>query len=92
MGKSALFPALGLWVALCGTAARAEAISTSSPMAFKTCVLSIDVVAQQVGSRPSVIVDTTLLKMVRFHTSDGSVLVTCSKPDGTRVLTRSTKR
>ena len=61
--------------------------STSEPMSFEKCVLSIQMLATQLGIAPINIVETTQMRMVRFPTSDGSVLVTCSKPDQKRVIT-----
>ncbi len=72
--------------------ASSKPTSTSEPMRFQACVLSIDVVANKVGARPVLIVDTAIMKMVRFPTAEGSLLVTCSKPDGKRILTQSPHR
>lgn len=74
------------------TFAMAEPVSTSETMDFRTCVASIDVVAGKVGIKPHVLVDTAIMKMVRFRTQDGSLLVTCSKPDQKRVFTQSSRR
>lgn len=79
-------------VGCAANAAPASPVSTSEPMDFRTCVASIDVVANKMGRRPTVIVDTAIMKMVRFHTADGSLLVTCSKPDRKRIFTESSRR
>lgn len=72
--------------------ALAEARSTSTPMGFRSCVASIDIVARQAGDRPTVVVDSPIMKVVRFSTADGSLLVTCSAPDRKRILTESSRR
>lgn len=79
-------------VSAVATVAMAAPTSTSEPMDFRTCVASIDAVANKLGMSPTVIVDTAIMKMVRFHTGDGSLLVTCSKPDRKRIFTESSRR
>lgn len=62
--------------------------STSKSMSFESCLQSIQVMANQYGA-PTNVIETTIMRTVRFHASDGSVLVTCSKPDQKMVITRS---
>lgn len=62
--------------------------STSTSMSFDSCLQSIQVMANQYGA-PTNIIETTIMRTVRFHASDGSVLVTCSKPDQKMVITIS---
>lgn len=76
----------------CSAAGPASAAATSQTktMSFEECLATIRAVSAQLGVAPINIVETQILRMVRFPTSDGSVLVTCSKPDRKMVLTKST--
>lgn len=65
--------------------------STSKPMPFDQCLLVIQRTTTQLGVAPINIVETTDVRMVRFPTADGSVLVTCSRPDQKMVMTVSKK-
>jgi hypothetical protein len=56
------------------------------PMSFEACLASIRSVATELRSAPINVVETTDLRIVRFMTSDGSVLVTCSRPDGAMLI------
>ena len=58
-------------------------------MSYRDCINQISVVATQFGVAPINIVETSAMRTVRFPTSDGSVLVTCSRPDRKMVLIRS---
>ena len=58
-------------------------------MPFDQCLATIRNVASQLGVAPINIVETNDLRIVRFPTSDGSVLVSCSKPDSKMVMTKS---
>ena len=60
--------------------------SERRPMSFEACLASIRTVAVELRSAPVNIVETNDLRIVRFLTSDGSVLVTCSRPDGAMLL------
>lgn len=66
--------------------------SESIPMNFSACVAlqqqSVSAVFGA-GYKTSVIVDTNELRMVRICTNDGSVLITCSEPDGNMITTTS---
>lgn len=60
-------------------------------MSFEKCIATIQVMSERFGV-PTNVVETSVLRIVRYHTSDGSVLVTCSKPDRRMVVTQSTHR
>lgn len=67
-------------------------ISTATMASFSECKSKIWNAAASIGSSPIVVVDTDIMKMVRFRTNDGSgesVLVTCSAPDRKMVITIS---
>jgi hypothetical protein len=70
---------------------KAAAQSSSRPMSFEKCIATIQVMSERFGA-PENIVETSILRIVRYHTSDGSVLVTCAKPDRKMVVTQSTRR
>jgi hypothetical protein len=72
--------------------ANAKATSTSKAMSFEQCLAMIRNVSQQFGVAPSNIVETNAVRMVRFPTANGSVLVTCSRADNKMVMTKSDKR
>jgi hypothetical protein len=63
--------------------------SSSKTMSFDACLETIRSVASDLGVAPINIVETNDMRMVRFPTSDGSVLVTCSRPDRKMVMTIS---
>lgn len=65
--------------------------SNSVQMSFDDCVRTIQKTSNQLGVAPKNIVETTDMRMVRFITIDGSVLVTCSRPDQKMVTTLSPK-
>jgi hypothetical protein len=66
--------------------------STSDSMSFEQCLQVIRQTASELGVAPINIVETNILRMVRFCTTDGSVLITCSDPDQKMVLTASPYR
>lgn len=68
---------------------RSEPRSTSVEMSFEDCIRTIQSTASQLGAAPRNIVETTDMRMVRFITNDGSVLVTCSRADRKMVTTKS---
>jgi hypothetical protein len=77
-------------VTLLSGSAAAEPQTTTETMSFEACVRSIQTTAAQLGMAPINIVETNILRMVRFCAADGqSVLVTCSQPDGKRAITVS---
>lgn len=63
--------------------------STSKSMSFEQCLQVIRQTATELGVAPINIAETSDLRMVRFNTRDGSVLVTCSRPDQKLVMTVS---
>ncbi len=63
--------------------------SVSQPMSFQKCLLTIRQVASNLGTAPINIVETGNMRVVRFRTKDGSVLVTCSGPDRKMIITQS---
>lgn len=70
-------------------AALAQPVSESRPMSFEACLATIRGYASETKVAPVAIVETSDLRIVRFPAADGSVLVTCSRPDGRMVLTKS---
>lgn len=65
--------------------------SQSESMSFNECLQRIRSVATQFGVAPINIVETNDIRMVRIPTSDGSVLITCSRPDHKMVVTMGSK-
>lgn len=65
--------------------------STSKSMTFEDCLKVIRSTAAELAVAPINIVETNEMRMVRFPTRDGSVLVTCSRPDRKMVMTISKK-
>ena len=76
----------------CGFSAIASAQelkSVSQPMTLETCLELIRRTTLEGGAIPKTIMDTEDIRMVRFITADGSVLVTCSRPDQKVLITQS---
>lgn len=72
----------------------AEAKSQSMSMSFEDCLARKETVISQLGVNPKDIipvVNTNIMTMTKLCTVDGSVIVTCSRPDNKMVLTQSTK-
>lgn len=67
------------------------ASSTTQDMDFDHCLRRIREMSQAYGA-PINVVETNLVRTVRFPVSDGSVLVTCSRPDRKMILTQSSRR
>lgn len=65
--------------------AESQAVS----MSFEDCLSTIRKVASDLATAPINIVETDIARIVRFVTVDGSVLITCSKPDHKMVVTKS---
>jgi hypothetical protein len=63
--------------------------SKSVAMSFDDCLSLIRRTATDLGVAPINIVETDIMRMVRFVASDGTVLVTCSRPDGKAIITKS---
>ena len=78
-------------VALLATPAAAQVKTETTPMSFEACLATIRAVSSDLGVAPVNIVETRDVRMVRFPTSNGSVLVTCSRPDGKMAITHSPK-
>lgn len=77
-------------LAFAGLSANAAAEeSVTKQMSFEDCLKTIRSVASDFGVTPMNIVETDILRIVRFNTADGSVLVSCSRPDNKMVLTKS---
>ncbi|WP_141728454.1 hypothetical protein [Devosia insulae] len=80
-----IMTAIGILISLPTQAVESQAVS----MSFEACLAKIRSTAAQLGMAPINIAETNDLRMVRFPTSDGSVLITCSRPDGKMVVTKS---
>jgi len=66
--------------------------SNSIPMSFQDCLSRKTQVIASLGVNPRhiiPIVNTGIMTMDRICTSDGSVLITCSKPDRKMIVTKS---
>jgi hypothetical protein len=66
--------------------------SSSQSMPFEQCLEVIRRTASELGVAPVNIVETDILRIVRFCAVDESILVSCSRPDEKLVLTRSPYR
>ena len=87
-----LFACVAAATAVAAPSARAQATSTSKPMSFEACLAVIDRVSRDLRIAPIGIVNTKIMRVVRFPTTEGSVLITCSKPDRKMIVTRSGRR
>lgn len=74
-------------VALTGSALAGTEVVDKTKMSFSQCKRHINVVSRQLGIEPIIIVNTGILYLAKYFTSDGEVLITCSKPDGTQLVT-----
>lgn len=63
--------------------------TVTKTMDFQVCIQTIQTMSGEMGVAPINIVETPDVRIVRFNTSDGSVLVTCSKPDNKLVMVQS---
>lgn len=75
-----------------GATANAAANSTSTPMSFEKCKATQEATISQLGVSEGDIarlVSTSDMSMIKIYVADGSVLVTCSRPDQTMVTTKS---
>lgn len=71
----------------------AAANSTTVSMSFDDCIVRREHVINQLGVSPRdiiPIVNTGIMTMTKICTVDGSLIVTCSKPDKKMILTKST--
>jgi hypothetical protein len=66
--------------------------SEAKTMPFDQCLRLIRQAGTQLGIPPINIVETNDLRVTRFCTIDGSVLVSCSRPDEKLVMTKSPHR
>jgi hypothetical protein len=80
-------PALALALSV-STAAAMETTSRTLPLAFNKCLGIIRYTGVQTGVPPVNIVKTHSMRMARFDTEGGSVLITCSRADQKIVITR----
>jgi hypothetical protein len=64
----------------------------SVAMSFEDCLSRIREFAGRYGGAPINVVETNDVRIVRFAASDGSVLISCSRPDRKMVVTISAKR
>ena len=74
------------------TASAQQVESVSETMQFEQCLELIRRTASKLGVAPKNIVETQDVRMVRFNTVEGSVLVTCSRLDQKMVITISPYR
>ena len=58
-------------------------------MDFESCLTAIRSMADDLAIAPVNIVESNELRIVRFNTSDASVLVTCSRPDRKMIVVQS---
>lgn len=79
-------------IAVCLAATSAFARTETRSMSFENCNTLIRQMAGQFGIAPVNIVETTIMRVVRFPTTDGSVLVTCSAPDRKMIVEQSSAR
>ena len=71
----------------------AAASSQTISLSFENCLARKEAVISQLGVNPRDIipvVNTNIMTMTKLCTVDGSVIVTCSKPDRKMVITQST--
>ena len=75
------------------TSSFAAASSQTMSMSFQECIAKREAVITQLGVNPRDIipvVNTNVMTMTKLCTVDGSIIVTCSKPDRKMVVTTST--
>lgn len=63
--------------------------SESRSLDFDSCLAVIRQTASELSIAPINIAETNILRVVRFPLPDGSVLITCSKPDRKMIVTKS---
>ena len=77
---------------LCGVAAMAASSAAQAQrterrsMSFEACIATIQRAASDLRTAPINIVETPSLRIVRFPTAGGSVLVTCSRADNMMLM------
>jgi len=88
MKKLTILALMGLFC----TPVQAQVKTQTVEMGFYDCKNRIIFMKAKFGIAPEIIADTSDVKMVRFPTSDGSVIVTCSRPDEKMAVTQSPYR
>jgi hypothetical protein len=71
--------------------AETEVMSKVS-MSFDDCLASIRNASAELGVAPANIVETDMLRIVRYTMNDGSgesILITCSRPDNLQLINKS---
>ena len=74
---------------LAPNAAFAERVRTKrivQEMPFEQCLRSIRQTAQEVGQAPINIIEVDVLRIVKWEVTTGSVMVSCNKMTGERIL------
>ena len=66
--------------------------SAYTSMDYDLCLKAISLTAANVGVAPINIVETNIVRIVRFPTTEGSIMMTCSRPDQRLVVTTSPNR
>lgn len=84
--------ALGFQYIAIGSAVAGEVQSEAKTMPFDQCLRLIRQAGTQLGVPSINIVETDDVRVTRFCSIDGSVLVSCSRPDEKLVITRSPHR
>ena len=88
---TALAIGISLTCAATPSVAETEVISKVS-MSFEDCLLTIRKVSSQLGVAPTNVVETNILRIVRYTMNDGSgesILITCSGPDNLQIINKS---
>lgn len=86
------FAALGRAIVLAAGAVAAVPCSAQTATSFQNCLAQIRVVSTKLGVAPVNIVETSRLRMVRYPTRNGSVIVTCSARAPYMAVTASKKK
>jgi len=80
---------LALTLALFSNFAAAETITKS--MSFEQCLKVIRGTAGDIDLAPTNVVETDVLRVVKWFLSDGEILLACSKPDRKMLLVHTPK-
>jgi hypothetical protein len=59
----------------------------TSKVAFSDCIATIGKLSQELGVAPINIVETSNLRLVKYPTRDGSVMIQCVGTEGTMTVT-----
>lgn len=87
--KNLILPIALLLMTSLNASAEPVVTSQSRSISFEGCLETIKTFSSQIGVAPINIIETSIMRTVRYPTKEGSVLVTCSKPDNKMVLTTS---